>query len=377
MKIGVDARSLSRPITGIGRYTLEMCKALSRIEGVSLYLYSSSPISKSIVSELGLSVVKTHFWSNGLLAQMWAETYLPIWAKNDGVDIFWGASHRLPRFLSNKIVKILTIHDLAWIYAKGTMRLTTYFLERLNMPVAVRKADFIVTDSLSTKRAVISEFGISSQNISTVYLAPSNIQPLSSIDLIKKKYKFCSPYFIFVGTLEPRKNLRNLLLAYSDLSTSEREISTLVVVGGKGWGGIDLQSMVSEMGLLDNVVIMNRVDDTILATLYCNAQFLVMPSLYEGFGLPLVESMFYGTPVMAANNSSMPEIVGNAGLLVDASSVNSISSSLRKMITDRSLRKHLSKNASQNVKRFNWDRSAEKLVSVFEKAALLKGIEKL
>jgi glycosyltransferase involved in cell wall biosynthesis len=371
MNIGVDARILSRPITGIGRYTLEMCIALSNIENVTLYLYSSSPIDSGIVSKLKSVTIKTHSWSNGWLVQFWAESYLPLWAKEDKIDVFWGASHRLPRFLSNRIARVVTIHDLVWKHAKETMHPITYFLEKFQMPVAVRKADLIVADSYSTKDAVITEFNIKSQNIFVIQLSFSNIQNPYSFDNLKK-YDIDSLYFLFVGTLEPRKNLSRLLQAYSSLPLSIKGKIKLVIVGGKGWGKVNLLDTITQLDLTECVKVLGYVDDATLATLYANAQFLVMPSLYEGFGLPLVEAMSYGTPVLTANNSSMPEVAGNAGFLVDAFDIKSIADGLQEMITNNELLERLAKNAKLNTSRFSWDESAKQLITVFEKAIKLR-----
>jgi len=129
MKIGVDARLLSRPITGLGRYTWEVCRALSNIKDVTLYLYSPSPINNS-VSGLESVTIRTHSWNNGLLRQLWSESYLPLWAKEDEIDVFWGPSHRLPRFLSSRIARVVTIHDLVWKLAKETMHPTHTFWRR-------------------------------------------------------------------------------------------------------------------------------------------------------------------------------------------------------------------------------------------------------
>ena len=370
MKIGVDARLLSRPITGLGRYTWEMCRALSNIKDVTLCLYSPSPIN-NVVLGLESETIKTHSWNNGLLRQLWAESYLPLWAKEDEIDVFWGPSHRLPRFLSNRIARVVTIHDLVWKCAKETMHPTTYFLEKIQMPVAVRKADLIVADSYSTRDAVITEFNVESQNISVIPLAASNIQNIPSFDF-HKKYDIDGPYFLFVGTLEPRKNLTRLLQAYDSLPLSIKGKIKLVIVGGKGWGKVNLLDTVTQLDLTECVKVLGRVDDMALATLYANAQFLAMPSLYEGFGLPLVEAMSYGTPVLTANNSSMPEVAGNAGLLVDALDVESIADGLQEMITNNELRERLAKNAKLNASRFSWDESAKKLITVFEKAIDLR-----
>jgi glycosyltransferase involved in cell wall biosynthesis len=363
MKIGVDARPLSRPMSGLGRYTWEMCRALSDINQISLYLYSPSPINNSL-SGLEPVTIRTHSWNNIVLKQLWSESYLPLWAKEDEIDVFWGPAHRLPSILPNRIARVVTIHDLVWKYAKETMRPTAYFMEKILMPAAFRKADFIVTDSYSTKDAVLKEFNVTHQDIFVIPLAASNFPSFGSLE----KYDIDGPYFLFVGTTEPRKNLIRLLQAYGSLPLSIKGKMRLVIIGGEGWGKVNFLDTITQLDLAERIKVLGRVDDATLAALYANAQFLVMPSLYEGFGLPLIEAMSYGTPVLTTNNSSMPEVSGNAGLLVDAFDVESIADGLQKMITNNELRERLAKNAKLNESPSSWDESAKKLITVFEKA---------
>jgi glycosyltransferase involved in cell wall biosynthesis len=367
MKIGVDARLLSRPLTGIGRYTLEMCRALSKEANVSLYLYSPAPIHPEVVINLGSANIRTGNWNNGLLRRLWTESYLPLWAKKDGVDIFWGPAHRLPRWLPRDLARVVTIHDLVWKYAGDTMRPLSRVLERYQMPAAILAADVVVADSKATADAVKEEFFINPNKLSVVPLGASLAVNAASFEMLKE-HDINRPYFLFLGTLEPRKNLIRLLTAYSHLSDSIKDQATLVIAGGKGWGGIDINDTVDDLGLAKYVRILGYVDESILATLYAHALFLAMPSLYEGFGLPLVEAMVRGTPVLTSNNSSMPEVAGNAGLLIDPLDTQSIKNGLEELISNHNFREALADNARANVTRFNWDNAAKQLVSVFETA---------
>jgi len=367
MKIGVDARLLSRPLTGIGRYTLEMCRALSKEANVSLYLYSPAPIHSEVLINLGSANIRTENLHNSILRQLWTESYLPLWAKKDGVDVFWGPAHRLPCWLPRDLARVVTIHDLVWKYAGDTMRPLSRVLERYQMPAAILAADVVVADSKATADAVKEEFFINPNKLSVVLLGASLAVNAVSFEMLKER-GINRPYFLFVGTLEPRKNLLRLLTAYSYLSDSIKDQATLVIAGGTGWGGININDTVADLGLGKYVRILGYVDESILATLYAHALFLAMPSLYEGFGLPLVEAMVRGTPVLTSNNSSMPEVAGNAGLLIDPLDTQSIKNGLGELISNHNVRGALADNARANVTRFNWDNSAKQLVSVFEKA---------
>lgn len=365
MKVGVDARLLSRSITGIGRYTLEMCRALSRIEGVSLYLYSPSPIRAELIKSLEPSIVKTGRSDNPLLRQLWSEIYLPLWARQDGVDVFWGPAHRLPHWLPSGITRIVTIHDLVWKLAGDTMRPLSRILESYQVPSAIKKADHIVADSQATANSIVEEYHVQESRLTVIPLGSNHLSHHIDIQVLKN-LDIVQPYCLFVGTLEPRKNLANLLMAYSKLPDSTKKKAMLLIAGGTGWGDVDLQNMIKNLSLTSYVRILGYVDEPTLAALYTHARFLVMPSLYEGFGLPLVEAMACGIPVLTSNNSSMIEITGNAGILVDPLDKDSIKQGLIQLINDDKLRDTLALNAKDNVSRYNWQLSANQLFNVFK-----------
>ena len=370
MKVGVDARLLSRPLTGIGRYTLEMSRALSKDSRVSLYLYSPSPLNPELMQIFESACIKTGGWNNCLLRQIWTESYLPLWVKKDGLDVFWGPAHRLPLWLPSTVSRVVTIHDLVWKYAGDTMRPLSRLLDRYQMPAAIRMADAVVANSRATADSIEKEFHININKLSVIHLGAIHLGAILS----KNSKAFeelngqrnCRPYFLFVGTLEPRKNLHRLLMAYSHLPDVLKDQSILVIAGGKGWGGVDIIDMVASLGIGKYVRILGYVDEATLSSLYANALFLAMPSLYEGFGLPLVEAMVHGTPVLTSNNSSMPEVAGDAGLLIDALDVESIKQGLEKLIINPNFRKALASRAVDNAARFNWDAAAVQLISVFE-----------
>jgi glycosyltransferase involved in cell wall biosynthesis len=176
------------------------------------------------------------------------------------------------------------------------------------------------------------------------------------------------PYFLFVGTLEPRKNLLRLVNAYARIDEAIRNKFLMVIAGGKGWGGVDIHALVKEKGLSAQLVLTGYVNDNQLATLYAHARFLAMPSIYEGFGLPLVEAMSFGVPVLTSNCSSMPEVAGDAGLLVDPFDEKAIADALRSLLTDDHLRDTLAARARKNSERFSWQRAAAETMVVFEEA---------
>ncbi len=363
---------LTRPLTGVGRYTLEMCRALSRLDHTDLYLYSPDPIRSEYLYDLDAHRIRSKNYRNGLFRQIWSEYHLPLWAQEDDVDLFWGPAHRLPRKLSKKIPQVVTIHDVVWKIAPETMRPVTRLLESYLSPKAIRRSDYIVADSVATAEALDDHYEIPFDSIEVIPLGAKRVEKIQSSDQLMQ-FGIDRSYVLFVGTLEPRKNLRRLLLAFSKLGKISRDSTMLVIAGADGWGNVNLKGIVNDLGLENHVRIVGYTSDDTLAMLYANALFLTMPSIYEGFGLPLAESMLYGVPVLTSNNSSMPEVAGDAGLLVDALDVDSICEGLEQMISNEDLRNSLGLNAEKSAARFSWDKSASQLAAVFEKAVSARG----
>jgi len=302
---------------------------------------------------------------------VWLQTQLPYWANKDNLDVFWGPTHRLPRFLSNKVARVVTIHDLVWKHAGETMPRINRLAERVLMPDAIRLADRVMADSHSTANAIASEFPWVKERIRVVHLGATSLPDPKGIDALND-LGIDQPYFLFVGTLEPRKNLRRLLEAFASLDDVIRKQSLLVIAGGKGWGNVDLVSQIQLLGLSDSVRLTGYVSNEQLSTLYAHARFLAMPSLYEGFGLPLVEAMSFGVPVLTSSCSSLPEVAGNAGILVDPFNVNSIASGLLQMLKDNALRSRLSARAELNASRFSWEKSAQAAMEIFREAICVR-----
>jgi glycosyltransferase involved in cell wall biosynthesis len=177
---------------------------------------------------------------------------------------------------------------------------------------------------------------------------------------------------LFVGTLEPRKNLARLLEAFSRLKPNEAGGAVLAVAGGAGWGGVDVDDLILKWGLQGRVRKLGYVSDQQLATLYAHALFLAMPSLYEGFGLPLLEAMSRGVPVLTSDISSMPEVAGDAGVLVSPHDVDSIAKGMATLLGDAAFRLELASRAVDSAFRFNWDRAAQETMNTFEEAIAVR-----
>lgn len=366
MLIGVDARNLCGSLSGIGRYTGELLERMVGM-GHSWIFYSHAPLNLAVWDRSNIKVEALNF--TGRIPRMiWAQTYLPLLANNHNIDIFWSPAHRIPGLLSNSIVKVVTIHDLVWRHAPETMRPLSKFMDSLLMPLAVDYADAVIAVSEHTKMDIVKEIPNSAHKISTIPLGHTIRVPVfSGISRLPQNVDDKN-FILFVGTHEPRKNLKRLLEAYSTISPGILGSLKLVIVGGEGWGGVSVVDYVKRFNLGDRVIILGYVDDEVLRLLYKSALLLVMPSLYEGFGLPLLEAMSAGTPVLTSNCSSMPEVVGDAAILVDPQSIDSIRDGIVSVVTDEKLRINLTGLGLKQSSKFDWDVSAAMTLKVFEDA---------
>ena len=365
MRVGIDARLFSEPVTGIGRYTREVIKELINKPG-QYQLYSPIPITDEDFYKNNVEIRSANFNSR-VQKMLWSQTHMPYLASKDKVDLFWGTTHRLPHYLPNNIARVVTIHDLVWKHAGKTMRPLSLWMEKTMMPQAILQADRVVAVSRSTAKAIEDEYPSIKEKIRVVYPGttdlpkPNDFQSLSCFGI---KH----PYFLFVGTLEPRKNLQLLLKAYASLDACTRSRANLVIAGGDGWGGTNYTQLIHQLGLNDQVIFTGYINDFHLSTLYANALFLAMPSLYEGFGLPIVEAMSFGVPVITSDRSSLPEVAGDAGVLVDPFNIISIANGLFSLLHDDTYRDKLASMALNNSKRFSWKFAADELWNIFNEA---------
>ncbi|WP_192256417.1 glycosyltransferase family 4 protein [Mesorhizobium caraganae] len=365
MRIGIDGRNLGSATDGIGRFVHKSIKALSAL-GAEVFVYAPAEINANYEIPRGVGLLTAGFKALPARA-LWGQAILPSWVARDKVEVFWGPAHRLPLILDDRIARVVTIHDLVWMHAPETMRVRTWVGERLLMKPALRKADVVVTDSSATATAVETEFPWLRSPIKTVAPGTSPLPAPGSFSSLEH-LGITRPYALFVGTLEPRKNLRNLIKAYGLLPASTRSSCDLVIVGGSGWKQTSLADDVRLGGLEKNITFTGFVDDATLATLYSNCLFLAMPSLYEGFGFPIIEAQSFGKPVLTSNTSSMPEVAGDSAVLVDPRDAVAIAHAFDKLCVDAHWRQKIAAGTHQNAQRFTWENHARGMLGIFEQA---------
>ncbi len=344
MRVGIDARPLLHPRTGIGQYTKTLVDAFVTKPDAELFLYSNAALPEvppgvtSRVSDSPLPGVAV------------AQVVFPRWAEADEIEVFWSPRHHLP--LRMHAPTVVTIHDLVWLKAPETMHRFGALSERLLMPPSIRKARRIICVSESTRDDLVERYPSAAAKTSVTHLASRFAPPGShSADP-------ASPFILHVGTHEPRKNLRRLIESFKQATDAMQSNHSLVLAGGRGWKE-DCAALIRELGLEGRVRIESKPTDARLAELYSTCTFLALPSLYEGFGLPLVEAMGFGKAVLTSNLASMPEVAGAAGLYVDPTSSKELTKALQQLMTDSALRESLAAAASAQAANFSWSKTAD------------------
>jgi glycosyltransferase involved in cell wall biosynthesis len=364
MLVGIDARNLVPGMSGLGRFVAGAVGELHR-QGANVHLFlpqAAHVDMKDRLADVAATVSACH---GPILRTYWGHTLLPRQAASRGVDVLWGPAHRLPGRVGGKMARVVTIHDLVWRHAPETMRRQTWLGDRVLMRRAVEAADMVVADSDATRQSLMEEFRLHERPPVRIYPGVTALRADAQID-IRSRFGIERPYALFVGTPEPRKNLPRLIEAYCMLAPALRQRCMLVLAGGAGWGTADLARSIQ--GFESDIRLAGRVSDGELAALYQGCLFAAFPSLYEGFGFPIVEANTSGKPVLASHGSSMPEVGGAAALLVDPGSTASIGEGLARMIADDGLREGLAARAEANAARFTWQHFGEQMLSVFERA---------
>nr|HPM77756.1 glycosyltransferase family 1 protein [bacterium] len=305
MKIAVDARALSGEPSGVGIYTRTLIAGLGRQQTNDEYLLLSN---RAIEIDDPLPANIFRHERSYPIGNIWLQQRCPRLLKQERVDLFHGTNFLAP--LLSPCPTVLTVHDLSsFLFPKLHTRRNN-FIQRL-LPACIRRAAAVIAISENTRRDLIEHLHVPAEKIQLIHNAPmpyfsEESTAASDIDLPLE-------YFLFVGTLEPRKNLTRLLAALARTKTQ----TPLLIVGADGWGGDEVRREYQRLGLGDRVRFLGYLAHHRLPAVMRRAQALLMPSIYEGFGLPVLEAMSCGTPVLAAANSSLAEVTGEAALLVD------------------------------------------------------------
>ena len=366
MLIGVDAsRAALARRTGTERYALEIVRALTKTPGDDQFvLYFNQPPPPGLLPRS-----ERIRWRVMQAPRLWTVGRLSVEMAIHPPDVLFVPAHSLPAMLPR--ASVATIHDLGYLHFPEEHPTVTRWLRRWSNHQSARRASRIVAISGSTRDDLVHFEGISPEKIAVVHhgCAPEfhPVRDAAQVAAVCARHGLDGPYLLFIGTLQPRKNLERLLAAFDKIASSRPDL-LLALVGSAGWHTDRLERALSRVAAADRVRLLGYVDDADLPSLLSGSLGLAFPSLYEGFGLPAVEAMACATPVLASNTSSFPEIVGDAGLLVDPLDVDTIADGLRRLVDDAALRRHLGALGQVRAARFTWERAALETLTVLRSA---------
>jgi len=366
MRIGIDCTPLgSTPRSGIGSYTFELLRRVVATDH-DFVLYGCDEADAAL---LPARPGRITLQQRGAMLPRLVQSVLVsgYGALADRLDVFWSPTHRLPPWLPRHVAGVMTVHDFVWKRYPETMQGRNLLIERLFMSRSLQLARRLICVSDFTRselQGLYPEHGHKAEVIPLSSRFPMTSPAAAGPDRIALPER----YVLFVGTSEPRKNLAGLLAAYAQVPPGLRRQFPLLLAGARGWKQ-DLRRLIERLQLADDVTTLGYVDDFQLETLYRHAHVIAMPSLYEGFGLPLLEAASFGVPALTSRAASMPEVAGDGALYVDPADVASIRDVLQTLLTDAALRETLGEKAKVNVGRFSWDRAAARTMAVLEAAA--------
>jgi len=264
---------------------------------------------------------------------------------------------------------VITVHDIAYIRFPYLLNKSRQIYKKYILNSSIKKADIIIADSHSTKRDIVEFFNVDEKKIKVVHLGvESRFRPISNVEDYRTRNNLPSKMILNIGTLEPRKNVVALIKAFKKLQERGFKDYVLVIAGEKGWLYKRIFEEIKSSGVEQSIRLLGVVRDEDLPLLYNCTDLFVYPSLYEGFGLPPLEAMACGIPVITSNTSSLPEVVGNAGIMVGPDDVNSLCEAMHNVLKDKELWHHMSKKGLERAKLFSWEETARKVLEIYDLA---------
>jgi len=372
-RIALDYTPALKQTGGIGRYVRELTGALASIDRSNAYrLFAAGAKSAELPEPPGVnfswnSTRITSKW----LARLWhrAGIPLPVETFTGPVDLYHATDFVLPPTRS-RTRTLLTVHDLSFVRVPSAASPPLKAYLDAVVPPSVEAAERILADSEATKADLIDLYRTREDKITVLYSGVNprfrRVNDPEALQRMRLKYGLASiSYILSVGTVQPRKNYSRVVEALSSIRQSGQDLH-YVIAGGSGWLQDELRETIARTGMIDYVHTLGLVEDRDLPALYSGARMLAMVSLYEGFGLPVLEAMACGTPVITSNLSSLPEVGGRAALLVDPHDSEAICDAILKLQTDAMSRKQLIEAGYRQAKKFSWERAARELKSTYD-----------
>ncbi len=372
MKIAVHGSHLCQEREdGNQTYILNLFRAIREIDTENKYtFYYNKPNAKIVeASNFEHKVHKSYF--------MWTQRVFPFLLRQDKPDVLFMPIQMLPFLKSRRQKSVVTIHDLAFLLYPETFPAKDAFLHKLYVREAIIKADHLIAITEATKQDIIRFYNVDPGKITVVYHGVDKnrfrlIQEGEDIlvNNVKNKYNISKPYILYIGNVQPRKNIQGLIKAYQKLRNTKDHNYQLVIAGAKAWLVEDVMKEIGDE-YRDDIIFTGRFEDSELSPLLWGADLFVLPSFYEGFGLPVLEAMACGVPTLVSNTPSLVEVGGNASLAFDPHNVDDMAKVLDNIISDPNLRQEMRIKGLKRAREFSWIRCAQETVNVIQKINLL------
>ena len=365
MRIVFIADALDIQYAGVHVYTREIIRAVTSLDKKNEYILIR-PESKNQFEGIEEVIVPL---SDKIPMHRGMRQYgaIPSAARKLNPDIVIEPGHFGPFFLPKKVKRVTVIHDITPVIMPDYHIFMSRLFHKLFLPGILKRANHIITNSEYTKSDVVTHYPFTKDKTTAILLGKNEaFQPDHQMAFLDK-YNIKKPYLLYVGTLEPRKNLSRLISAFERLIENGVCNHQLVLAGKKGWKIDDLYTQIENSPAKNNIVLPGFVDKEDLAALYTNADVFVYPSYYEGFGLPILEAMSCGVPVVTSNTSSLPEVGGDAALYFDPMSIDDIYNRLAELLTDENLLLEMRRKGLERAKIFSWEKAGLETIALLER----------
>jgi len=374
MRIGLDGFPLTELKTGVGTYTFELACALANgAPQDDFELIAPRPFEPAALAGSRPANLELVYSKPNPLQRRWWSIGLPSYIGRRSLTLYHGTNYEVP--LRGQRPTVLTIHDLSWLLHSSTHEARVVRRERLRLPLMARSATFIVTPSEMVQREVCDYLNIKPNKVVATPLAPGRgfapVPPDQTFE-VRRRLGIEDDFLLFVGTIEPRKNLSTLLSAFEEIFRTTDLRPQLVIAGKLGWKADKLLSQLDRSGARHRVLLTGYLPDADLAALYSSCRLFIYPSVYEGFGLPPLEAMACGAPVVASPVPSMTEGNDIAAHIVPAGEIHALAKAIVELFNDAHARQNLSAAGLKYVTNFSWERTAALTREIYEQAIRMK-----
>jgi anaerobic magnesium-protoporphyrin IX monomethyl ester cyclase len=367
-RIGINASKACDVQTGVGRYTSNLRRSILNANGKNNYYFYAPGHRNFIMPNVSETRSKRPKVSiqNNMLRILWEQMILPIYSRKDRLDLFHYTDHALSLFQGTRPI-IITVHDIAYVRFPNLLNKSRQLYKKNILKISIERADIIVADSFSTKRDIVEYYGVKEEKIKVVHLGVERrFHPISNVEEYRLRNSLPSKMILNVGTLEPRKNVITLIRAFSKLKKKDCNDYKLVIAGDRGWLYEGILEEIENNDASQSIMYLGVIKDDDLPVLYNCADIFVYPSRYEGFGLPPLEAMACGIPVITSNTSSLPEVVGDAGIMVDPTDIDSLCEAMHRVMTNKELWQHMSRKGLQRSSLFSWEKTTTEILGIYD-----------